>query len=163
MTSPVPAYDTLGDDGTVSPEEITKALDLRPLPVEGGLYKENLNGHPHASAIYYMLVAPQFSRLHKLAHIEIFSYHAGAPAPMLLLHPDGTVERPVLGMDLAAGQRPQVIVPAGTWQATETSGEWSLLGTVMAPPYNDDDVTFAEAGPLAAAYPAAASDIARLA
>lgn len=151
------------DDGTVTPEEIIKALDLRPLPVEGGLYKENLNGHPHASAIYYMLVAPQVSRLHKLEHVEIFSYHAGAPARMLLLHPDGAVERPVLGMNLADGHRPQVVVPAGTWQATETLGEWSLLGTFMAPPYNDDSVAFAEAGPLADAYPAAAGDISRLA
>lgn len=151
------------DDGSVTPDEIIEALDLKPLPVEGGLYKENLNGHPNASAIYYMLVAPQFSRLHKLTHLEIFVYHAGAPARMLLLHPDGRVERPVLGMDLAAGQRPQVIVPAGTWQATETTGEWSLLGTVMSPPYSEDGVTFAEAGPLADAYPAAAGDIARLA
>ncbi|CAM3464447.1 cupin domain-containing protein [Kibdelosporangium persicum] len=147
----------------MTPEEIIKVLDLRPLPVEGGLYKENLNGHPNASAIYYMLVAPQVSRLHKLDHIEIYSYHAGAAARLLLLHPDGRVDRPVLGMDLAAGERPQVIVPAGTWQATETLGEWSLLGTVMSPPYHEDGVTFAEAGPLAAAYPAAAEDISRLA
>lgn len=145
------------------PEEIIKALDLKPLPVEGGLYKENLNGDPNASAIYYMLVAPQVSRLHKLEHLEIFAYHAGAPARMLLLHPDGRVERPTLGMDLANGERPQVIVPPGVWQATETLGEWSLLGTVMSPPYSDDSVTFAEAGSLVGDYPAVAEDISRLA
>lgn len=144
------------------PNEIIKALGLQPLPVEGGLYKENLNGDPNASAIYYMLVAPQFSRLHKLTSLEIFVYHAGAPAKMLLLHPDGRVERPVLGMDLAAGQRPQVVVPAGTWQATETTGEWSLLGTMMAPPYNDDIITYAEAGSLGEQYPTATEDISRL-
>jgi predicted cupin superfamily sugar epimerase len=147
----------------VSTEEIIKALSLQPLPVEGGLYKENLNGDPNASAIYYMLVAPQFSRLHKLTHLEIFVYHAGAPAQMLLLHPDGTVERPVLGMDLANGERPQVIVPPGTWQATETKGEWSLLGTMMSPPYSDDIITYAEADSLVGDYPAAAGDISRLA
>ncbi|MBP2330228.1 putative cupin superfamily sugar epimerase [Kibdelosporangium banguiense] len=147
----------------MTPEEIIKALDLQPLPVEGGLYKENLNGDPNASAIYYMLVAPQFSRLHKLENLEIFVYHAGAPARMLLLHPDGTVERPLLGMDLAAGERPQVIVPTGTWQATETTGEWSLLGTMMSPPYSDDIITYADAGILAAGYPAATEDISRLA
>jgi predicted cupin superfamily sugar epimerase len=147
----------------VSADEIIKTLGLLPLPVEGGLYKENLNGDPNASAIYYMLVAPQFSRLHKLEHLEVFAYHAGAPARMLLLHPDGRVERPVLGMDLAAGERPQVIVPPGTWQATETTGEWSLLGTVMSPPYQDDQVTYAEAGSLVGGYPAAAEDISRLA
>jgi uncharacterized protein len=146
----------------MSPEEIIEMLGLQPLPVEGGLYKENLQKNPHASAIYYMLVAPDVSRLHRLTHMEIFSYHAGAPARMLLLHPDGRIERPVLGMDLAAGERPQVIVPPDTWQATETLGEWSLLGTVMSPPYSDDNVTFADSA-LADDYPAAAEDIRRLA
>jgi predicted cupin superfamily sugar epimerase len=145
----------------MGPEEIIETLGLRPLPVEGGLYAENLKD-PNASAIYYLLVAPQFSALHKLTHLEIFSYHAGAPARMLLLHPDGTATRPVLGMDLAAGQRPQVTVPAGTWQATETLGEWTLLGTVMSPPYTGDSVTFADAS-LAAAHPGIADDIRRLA
>lgn len=148
--------------GAMNPEEIIEALGLQPLPVEGGLYKENLQKNPHASAIYYMLVAPDISRLHRLTHLEIFAYHAGAPARILLLHADGRVERPVLGMDLAAGERPQVTVPAGTWQATETLGEWSLLGTFMSPPYSDDSVTFADST-LAGDYPAAAEEIRRLA
>jgi predicted cupin superfamily sugar epimerase len=144
----------------MGPDQIIAALGLRSLPMEGGLYAENLQDE-HASAIYYLLVAPEFSSLHKLTHLEIFVYHGGAPARMLLLHPDGRVERPVLGMDLAAGERPQVVVPAGTWQATETLGEWTLLGTVMAPPYTDDSVTFADET-LAALYPLHANDIRRL-
>ncbi|GAB3157598.1 hypothetical protein GCM10027258_66790 [Amycolatopsis stemonae] len=78
---------------------------------------------------------------------------------MLLLHPDGSVERPVLGTDVAAGQRPQVVVPAGTWQATVTRGAWSLLGTVVVPPYTDDCIEFAPASELAARYPEAAADL----
>jgi predicted cupin superfamily sugar epimerase len=78
---------------------------------------------------------------------------------MLLLHPDGSVERPVLGTDVAAGERPQVVVPAGTWQATVTCGEWSLLGTVVVPPYTDDCVEFAAAAELALEYPEAAADL----
>ena len=52
-------------------------------------------------------------------------------------------------------------MPAGVWQATETLGEWSLLGTFMAPPYTDDCVTFGDET-LASAYPTAAADIRRL-
>ncbi|TCO49824.1 cupin domain-containing protein [Actinocrispum wychmicini] len=144
----------------MGPQEIIEALGLKPLPVEGGLFAEHLQDE-HASSIYYMLVAPQFSALHRLTHLELFVHHAGAPARMFLLHPDGTVERPVLGMDLAAGERPQVIVPAGTWQATETLGEWSLLGTVMAPPYAEDGVTFAD-DTLADRFPDHATEIRRL-
>jgi uncharacterized protein len=78
---------------------------------------------------------------------------------MLLLHPDGSVERPVLGTDVAAGERPQVVVPAGTWQATVTRGTWSLLGTVVVPPYTDGCVEFAPASELAVRYPEAAPDL----
>jgi predicted cupin superfamily sugar epimerase len=141
-------------------EEIIRALGLRPLPVEGGLFAENVQDE-HASSIYYLLLAHQFSALHRLTRMEIFVHHAGAPARMFLLHPDGLVRRPVLGMDLKAGQRPQVVVPAGTWQATETLGEWTLMGTVVSPPYTDDCVTFADEE-LALKYPDHAEDIRRL-
>ena len=67
--------------------------------------------------------------------------------------------RPVLGSDVAAGERPQVVVAAGTWQATVTRGSWSLLGTVVVPPYTDDCVEFASPETLAAQYPEAAVDL----
>jgi uncharacterized protein len=135
-----------------APPEFVAALGLVPLPVEGGLWAQSWRDE-HGSAIYYLLVAPEFSALHRLAHTEIYLYHAGAPARLLLLYPDGTVTRPVLGVDVAAGQRPQVVVPSGVWQATETLGAWSLLGTVVVPPYTDDIVEFGAATALAEQYP----------
>jgi len=145
----------------MTPEEIITALGLAPLPTEGGMWAQTWRDE-HGSAIYYLLVAPEFSAMHRLAHPEVFSYHAGAQARMLLVHPDGRITRPVLGTDLAAGQRPQVAVPAGTWQATETLGAWSLLGTFMAPPYTDDAVEFAGGADLAARHPEHAEEIRRL-
>ncbi|EWM17714.1 cupin domain-containing protein [Kutzneria sp. 744] len=144
----------------VDPDTIVSTLGLQPLPVEGGHWAQTWRD-ANGTAIYYLLRAPAFSALHRLAHPEIFSFHAGAPARMLLLHPDGSVTRPVLGIDLAAGQRPQVPVPAGVWQATETTGTWTLLGTFMTPPYTDACITFADTT-LAAEYPSAAPDIRRL-
>ncbi|MFB9429896.1 cupin domain-containing protein [Streptoalloteichus tenebrarius] len=143
---------------------IVELLGLRPLPVEGGHWAQTWRDD-HGSAIYYLLAAPEFSALHRLAHPEVFAYHAGAPARMFLVGPDRRVEEPVLGPDLAAGQRPQVVVPAGAWQATETLGAWTLLGTFMAPPYTDDAVEFAGAADLAdlaARHPAHAERIRRL-
>jgi len=133
-------------------EPIIAALGLRPLPVEGGRWAQTWRDE-HCTAIYYLLAAPEFSALHRLAHLEIYAFHAGAPLRMLLLFPDGRVRRPVLGTDLAAGQRPQVIVPAGVWQASESLGAWSLVGTVVVPPYTDDVVEFGCADELAAGYP----------
>ena len=45
----------------------------------------------------------------------------------------GPVERVTLGADLAAGERPQAIVPAHAWQAAETLGDWTLVGCTVAP------------------------------
>ncbi|MDT7804966.1 MAG: uncharacterized protein QOI78_8399 [Actinomycetota bacterium] len=140
------------------PSDFVTHLGLQPLPVEGGRWAQSWRSDT-GSAIYYLLVAPEFSAPHRLDRVEVYAHHAGAAAAMLLLHPDGTAERPVLGTDVAAGQRPQVVVPAGTWQATVTLGAWSLLGTVVVPPYTDDCVEFATAADLAAEYPSAAADL----
>jgi predicted cupin superfamily sugar epimerase len=145
-----------------SPADFTDYIDhlgLQPLPVEGGRWAQSWRDET-VSAIYYLLVAPETSAPHRLDRMEIYAYHAGAPVRMLLLFPDGRVERPVLGPDVTAGQRPQVGVPAGTWQASVSTGEWSMLGTVVVPPYTDDCVEFGDAAALASAWPEAAEDLA---
>jgi uncharacterized protein len=142
-------------------DRIVDCLGLVPLPVEGGRWAQSWRD-AEFSAIYYLLAAPEFSALHRLAHTEIYAYHAGAPVRMSLLWPDGSVRRPVLGLDLAAGQRPQVVVPAGVWQASESLGEWSLVGTVVVPPYTDDVVEFGLAADLVTRFPRHANVIRRL-
>jgi predicted cupin superfamily sugar epimerase len=140
------------------PRRIVETLGMRTLDVEGGQWSQSWRDGS-CSAIYYLLVAPEFSALHRLDRLEIYSYHAGAPARMFLLGED--VREPVLGPDVTAGQRPQVAVSAGTWQASASLGEWTLMGTVVVPPYTDDCVEFADADRLAAAYPPHANTIRR--
>ncbi|WP_414940396.1 cupin domain-containing protein [Amycolatopsis sp. cmx-11-51] len=141
------------------PADITAHLGLQPLPVEGGRWAQSWRDET-ASAIYYLLEPPETSAPHRLDRLEIYAHHTGAPVRMLLLFPDGRISRPVLGLDVAAGQRPQVVVPAGVWQASTSTGEWSLLGTVVVPPYTDDCVEFRSAAALAAEWPGAAEDLA---
>jgi predicted cupin superfamily sugar epimerase len=136
----------------LTPARIVAALGLEKLEVEGGHWAQS-GRDERCSAIYYLLEAPEFSAMHRLDRLEIFVHHAGAPARMLLLHPDGRLERPVLGTDLEAGERPQVAVPAGVWQACETLGPWSLLGTVVSPPYIEDCVEFGLADTMARQFP----------
>lgn len=145
----------------VTPERIIELLGLVPLQPEGGHVRQTWLDE-RSSAIYYLLVAPDFSGLHRLDHLEIWAWHGGAPARMLLIDPSGRVSEPVLGPDLAAGERPQVIVPAGTWQAAEPAGAWTLASTFMAPPYSDAIVTFAAADDLAGRHPVHAERIRRL-
>ncbi|GAA1999151.1 cupin domain-containing protein [Nakamurella flavida] len=142
-------------------EQIIAALALEPLPVEGGLFAVT-HADEHGSAIHFLVRAPDFSALHLLTAAETYHHYAGAPLRLVLLHPDGTVTRPVLGTDLAAGQRPQIRVPGGVWQGSASAGEWTLVGTTMAPPYDPDGVRFAGQSELTARWPAAADDIAAL-
>lgn len=146
----------------MTPDDITEHLGLTPIPVEGGRFAQTWIDE-HSGSIYYLVTPDDFSGLHTLAFVEVWFFHGGAPASMLLLHPDGRIEEPVLGLDLAAGQRPQVVVPPGVVMAAEPLGEWSLLGTYMSPPYTEDAVEFPTADELVHRYPAVAERITRMA
>ena len=60
-----------------------------------------------------------------------------------------------LGQDMAAGMRPQAIVPGGCWQGSRLLGEgrFALLGATMAPGFDYEDFELGEREPLARAYP----------
>lgn len=81
---------------------------------------------------------------------------------MLLLHPDGRIDEPVLGPDLASGHRPQLVVPAGTWQGSSPHGAWSLVGTTTAPPFDWAGFRLGTRAELMARYPGAPTRIEEL-
>lgn len=147
--------------GAPTAAQLRELLELQPLPVEGGWFRRTF-ADDASSAIYYLLAAGERSVLHRLRAPEVYHFYAGAPVRLLVLHPDGSVDQPVLGTDVAAGQRPQWVVPAGSWQGSSSSGDWSLLGTTMAPPYTDDQFTLGDRAALSAEYPSVAGRIAEL-
>jgi uncharacterized protein len=140
---------------------VAELLGLEPLPDEGGLFRRT-HIDAHSSAIYFLLIAPDFSAMHRLAATETYHWYAGLPLRLLLLDADGRFAEPVLGPDLAAGQRPQLVVPAGTWQGSSPAGEWSLVGTTTAPPFDWAGFELGERAALTARYPEAADRIAGL-
>ena len=119
-------------------DEITAALGMRPHP-EGGHYVETFrddtgpDGRARATAIYFLLREGERSHWHRVDAVEIWLWHAGAPLALGIAAPGEKSERVMLGADLAAGQRPQAIVPAHAWQAAETLGAWTLVSCVVAP------------------------------
>ena len=117
----------------VEAERIARTLGLQPLPGEGGLFRRTYID-AYCSVIYFMLISPDFSALHSLDGVETYHWYAGSPL-RLLLDPGGQIDQPVLGSDLVAGARPQVVVPAGVWQGSSSLGEWTLAGTTMAPAF----------------------------
>ena len=51
-----------------------------------------------------------------------------------------------LGRDLAAGERPQAVVPADAWQAAESLGDWTLVGATVAPGFQFEGFELAPKG-----------------
>jgi predicted cupin superfamily sugar epimerase len=161
-------------------EELIAALDLQPLPREGGYYRETYRSPDRlpaavlpdyygvdkmaSTAIYYLLTADTFSAMHRLPTDEIFHFYLGSPVEMLQLWPNGQGQMVTLGPDLLAGQSPQVIVPRGVWQGSllAAGGSYALLGTTMAPGFDFADYEAANAERLANEYPAFVDFIRRL-
>lgn len=118
----------------VAAADIIRLLDLQPHP-EGGHYRETfrdprtVEGRSVGTAIYFLLAAGERSHWHRVDAAEIWHFHAGAPLA-LEIEGQGVV---TLGVDLAAGQRPQAVVPTGAWQAARSLGDWSLVGCTVAP------------------------------
>lgn len=142
-------------------ERVAALLGLEPLPGEGGLFRRT-HLDAHSSAIYYLLLAPDFSAMHRLPATETYHWYAGSPLRLLLLAEDGQASEPVLGPGLAAGQRPQVVVPADTWQGSGPAGEWSLVGTTTAPPFDWAGFELGDRAALTARYPGVAGRIGEL-
>ena len=146
--------------GELTPEEIVRILELEPLPGEGGLFRNTLDDGV-STAIYFLVERDRPTMLHRLPGSETFHFYMGAPARLLMLLPEGEVERPVLGTDLLANERPQMTVPGGRWQALETLGDWTLVGTTMAPGYHEEDFELAAREELLRGWPGAAELIRR--
>ena len=50
--------------------------------------------------------------------------------------PDGRSRNAqILGPDLAAGQRPQILVPSGHWQSARPLGAYALVGCTVSPAF----------------------------
>jgi predicted cupin superfamily sugar epimerase len=111
---------------------LAEALDLQPHP-EGGWYAPTWRAdvpvapdgysaeRACASAIYFLLCPGEESRWHRVRSDELWLFHRGGGLRLLL---GGTGEAPespprevLLGAAVECGERPQVLVPGGTWQA----------------------------------------------
>jgi uncharacterized protein len=119
--------------------DIITRLELRPHP-EGGHYRETFRdfrtdaqGRARSTAIYFLLARGERSHWHRIDAVEVWHYYAGHALNLRIAHDGGTPHEVTLGPDLAAGERPQAIVPAQAWQAAESTGDWTLVGCTVSP------------------------------
>jgi len=118
-------------------EEIIRMLELRPHP-EGGHFRETfrdprqMQGRAASTAIYFLLAEGEVAHWHRVDAAELWHFYAGAPLELSIA--DGSAASIIaLGADLAAGQRPQAVVPAMAWQSARSLGAWTLVGCTVAP------------------------------
>lgn len=133
-------------------EEIIGLLGLVPHP-EGGHYRQTwIAGaddgmRPAGTCIYFLLGADERSHWHRVDAVEIWHFYAGAPLELSMAQTEvGPKEVHVLGPDLGAGARPQLIVPEGHWQAARSLCDWTLVGCTVSPGFRFEGFELAAPG-----------------
>lgn len=135
--------------------EVSKLIDryqLIPHP-EGGWYRElhrsklniirsDTEKRSALTMILFLLPSGHVSRWHRVANAdESWHYIAGEPLELLSLSPNGGVPNKILlGFSIDDDKLlPVSVIPAGFWQAAQSSGEWSLVSCCVGPGFCFED------------------------
>jgi uncharacterized protein len=155
---------------------LIRELGLQAHP-EGGYYSETYRAsvtvlastHPAprsaSTAVYFLITQSRpATALHRLLSDEVFHLYEGGPIEVLQLFADGASAIATLGLNLERGERPQLVIPRGTWFGTElcTNVPHCLIGCTVAPGFEFADFELTDGVTLAQRYPSHAERIARM-
>jgi predicted cupin superfamily sugar epimerase len=148
-----------------------EALGLEPHP-EGGFFRETYRAplvlpreaigegfggaRACSTAIYFLITAGNFSALHRIASDEAWHFHAGGALEIVTIAEDGTRHDLHLGLDVARGERPQHVVPAGAWFGSRLRHDddgYALVSCTVAPGFDFADFELATRDALVARFP----------
>jgi predicted cupin superfamily sugar epimerase len=132
--------------------QIVDRLGMRRHP-EGGWYAETFRdtpaegGRANSTAIYFLLEQGDVSAWHRVRDaVEVWHFYAGAPLELAIFDQAAGRHSHRLGPDLAAGERPQAVVPANAWQMAKSLGDWTLVGCTVAPGFEFSSFELAPEG-----------------
>lgn len=155
----------------LDPEEVKALLGLEPHPTCGFVAEtyrsptrigvDGMPGftgtRPVGSALYFMVTPDANIRLHRIRNDQLYHHYLGSPLEVLLLEEDGRSEVRVVGSDLRATMRPQLLIPGGTFHTSRLpAGGWALLASTEWPGVEPPDVEQGDPERLAASHPEAA-------
>jgi predicted cupin superfamily sugar epimerase len=133
--------------------------DLKYLPRESGYFGQlNISGlevfadgkklRAHSSIYYLLTREAPINYLHWLSSDDTHILLEGGPVEYLIFHPDGKVERQILGRDAKAGQTLMVSIPGNCWKALRLLPEahFALMANVLTPQWTPKGVKIG-AGP----------------
>ncbi|KLO33755.1 cupin domain-containing protein [Mycobacterium haemophilum] len=138
-----------------------QCLQLSPHP-EGGWFRETWRSELEISqsalpaeyagprsagtAILFLLMPGQQSAWHIVRSAELWFFHRGSPLLLEVGDRQCTATTHVMGADVHAGQRPQLLVPPGCWQrAQPRDDEPTLVSCVVVPGFDFTDFTMTPA------------------
>ena len=132
-------------------DDLIRELNLRPHP-EGGHFREvfrdvrGADNRARSTAIYFLLRTGETSHWHRIDVCEVWHWYRGAPLALSIAPGRGVPIEHILGNDIAAGQRPQLVVPERAWQSARTLGGYTLAGCTVAPGFDFDRFELAPDG-----------------
>jgi uncharacterized protein len=131
----------------------------------GGLPAPFADGRPLGSALYFLVTPSAPVRLHRIRNDQLYHYYLGDPLEVFLLNADGSSERVIVGPDLRAGERVQLLIPGNTFHTARVLGRrrWFLGASTEWPGVVPADVEIGNLDTLAAKYPAVASQLSEIA
>ena len=127
-------------------------LDMAAHP-EGGYYKQSFVSQEKVimathsvernlyTSIYFLLRSQDISHFHRLKSDELWYFHAGHGLTVHILDSDGNYRAEKLGLDIGAGERPQVLVERGSifGSSIEAEETFSLVGCMVSPGFDFGD------------------------
>jgi predicted cupin superfamily sugar epimerase len=166
------ASSTMNNDMTA--DDILKLLSLEPNATcgfvretyrakqeiaPGGLPAPFADGRPLGSALYFMVTPQAPVRLHRIRNDQLYHYYLGDPIEVLLLRGQG--EHFIVGPDLRAGHRVQLLIPGNTFHTARIIGSkrWFLGASTEWPGVIQADVELGKPELLTEEFPNVAADI----
>ncbi|TVR02670.1 MAG: cupin domain-containing protein [Deltaproteobacteria bacterium] len=147
-----------------------EALGLQAHP-EGGWYREVYRSPERVAAeglperytgprslgtsIYFLMTGDRPTRFHRLRSDETWHFHAGSGAVVHLLIEGAGYARGLVGLDVDAGERPQVQIPRGAWFAATVNDPdgYTLVGCTVQPGFEFEDFELGQRDALLASFP----------
>lgn len=108
-----------------------------------------------STAIYFLLQAGEFSAFHRLKSDECWHFYQGDPLWIHCLDAQGRYQLHTLGAGIAVDRLCQLVVPAGTWFASEPApgSAYCFVGCTVSPGFDFADFEMAGAARLCAQFP----------
>ena len=151
-------------------EEIIESLQLIPHP-EGGYFREYyrsldvlpVSGLPSrfpsdrvaATSIYYLLPEGERSVFHRIKSDEVWVAVSGGGLELVELHESFGSRQTIVGSDIAEGELPSYVVPAGNWFAARPAvgAGYCLCVCLVAPGFEFADFSIASSDELLTCFP----------